>query len=296
MEQFLDIVRFVWTWFLGVVEAAHVGAVVQAIILIIAGLFLARLARLAINRSLTKTLSAQQLMLLRRGVAYTIFILFFISALRELGFDFGVLLGAAGIVTVAVGFASQTSVSNLISGLFLVMERAVVVGDIIKVNGNTGEVLSVDLLSTKLRTFDNLLIRIPNESMVKAEITSYSRFPLRRVDLQIGVAYKEDIKKVHELLTEVADKNPLALIDPAPLIISQGFGESSVNYQFSVWGLAANYLELRNSLQEDVKVIFDEHGIEIPFPHRSLHVGALTTPFPVQVEAKEAQKESGEKA
>jgi hypothetical protein len=103
--------------------------------------------------------------------------------MRQLGFDFTVLLGAAGIVTVAIGFASQTSASNLISGLFLVWRRRSGIGDIVTVDGVTGEVLSVDLLSTKLRTFDNLQVRIPNETMVKARITTLNRFPLRRVDL-----------------------------------------------------------------------------------------------------------------
>lgn len=263
-------------------KLAHYIPLLRAVLLIVGGLVLARLARFAVQRTFTG-LTAQYRLLLGRGVTYTLFLLFLISALRELGFDFNVLLGAAGIVTLAVGFASQTSVSNIISGLFLVVERSVEVGDVITVNGRTGEVLTVDLLSTKLRTFDNLLVRIPNEAMVKAEIVNLNRFPIRRIDVQIGVAYKENLRKVKELLLKVADVNPLCLEEPSPLIIAQGFGDSSINFQFSVWATKENFLDLRNSIHEDIKRAFDEAGIEIPFPHLSLYSGSETQPLAIRL-------------
>jgi len=226
---------------------------------------------------------AQRTMILRRVSFYGIAGLFAASALMELGFDLGVLLGAAGILTVALGFASQTSASNVISGLFLLGERPFSVGDVIRVNGTTGEVLSVDLLSVKLRTFDNLFVRIPNETMIKSEVTNLRRFPIRRVDLQVGVAYKEDLREVREVLMDVADRNPLCLEEPMPLIIFQGYGDSSINHQFSVWASTDNFLELRNSIPLEIKEAFDERGIEIPFPHRTLYTGAETDPFPVKI-------------
>ena len=221
-------------------------------------------------------------MILRRASLYGITGLFAASALMELGFDLSVLLGAAGILTVAIGFASQTSASNVISGLFLLGERPFAVGDIIRVNGTVGEVLSVDLLSVKLRTFDNLFVRIPNETMIKSEVTNLRRFPIRRVDLQIGVAYKEDLRRVREVLMEVAARNPLCLEEPAPLIIFQGYGDSSINHQFSVWAKTEHFLDLRNSIPVEIKEAFDAHNIEIPFPHRTLYTGSETEPFPVQ--------------
>ncbi|CAN5898782.1 mechanosensitive ion channel family protein [soil metagenome] len=286
-------------WLTGVWQLEALGSFLKATILVVGGFVLARLARVGVVRTFAKTLSRQQLMLLRRAASYTILGLFFVSALRELGFDFGVLLGAAGIVTLAVGFASQTSVSNLISGLFVVLERAVEVGDVITIDGVTGEVLSIDLLSTKLRTFDNLFVRIPNETMVKTKITNLNRFPLRRVDLSIGVAYKEDLGEVVKLLKEVAFKNKLCLDEPEPVFIAQGFGDSSVDYQFSVWAKTENYLALRNSMQLDIKKAFDAAGIELPFPHRSLYAGSATEPFPVRVVAGETTQrvtETGENA
>ena len=124
------------------------------------------------------------------------------------------------------------------------------------------------LLSTKIRTFDNLLVRIPNETMIKTDITNYNRFPIRRIDTQIGVSYEQDLKHVKNTLQRIALDNPLSLDEPAPIIIAQGFGESSINFQFSVWGARENYLALRNSIQQDIKEIFEQEGINIPYPHR----------------------------
>ncbi len=172
--------------------------------------------------------------------------------MRELGFNFGVLLGAAGIVTLAIGFASQTSVSNVISGLFMILERSVGVGDVIKVGSTTGEVIAIDLLSTKLRTFDNLLVRIPNETMIKAEITTLTRFPIRRSRRRIGVAYKDDLQQVEQVLLAVADRNPLSLQEPQPLLIARGFGESSIDYLLGVRVKRENFLELRNQIYREI--------------------------------------------
>jgi len=257
--------------------------VTRALILIVVGLVVARLGAALANKLAQKRLDKHQLMLLRRGVFYALLVLFVLSALREVGFNLSVLLGAAGIVSVAVGFASQTSASNLISGLFLVGERPFSVGDVIRVGNTDGEVLSIDLLSVKLRTFDNLFVRIPNETLIKSEVTTLTRFPIRRYDLLLGVAYKDDLTRVHDILCEVANNNPLCLVDPEPLIIFQGFGESSQDLQFSVWTKRENFVKLKNSLAHEIKQAFDREGVEIPFPHRSLYAGEATQPLPVRV-------------
>ena len=260
----------------------NVWSLVRAIILVIAGVAVAKIISASLTKITGKSVSSHGVMLIKRGSYYLVLMLFLISALRELGFNFGVLLGAAGVLSVAIGFASQTSASNLISGLFLVAERPFGVGDIIQVGTTTGEVLAIDLLSVKLRTFDNLFVRIPNESLIKTEVTTLTRFPIRRFDILVGVAYKEDLKRVHAVLDSVADRNPLCLEEPKPLYIFKGFGESSLDIQFSVWARRENFLELKNSIQEEIKDAFDEHGIEIPFPHRTLYTGSKTEPFPIE--------------
>jgi small-conductance mechanosensitive channel len=167
------------------------------------------------------------------------------------------------------------------------------VGDVIRVGSTTGEVLSIDLLSAKLRTFDNLYVRIPNETMLKSEVTTLTKFPIRRLDLQIGVAYKENIEHVREVLSSVADKNPLSLEDPKPVFIFQGFGDSALNVQFSVWVKREKFIELKNSIQYEIKLAFDQNNIEIPFPHMTLYAGSVTEPFPIRmVPSPSAQPET----
>lgn len=255
----------------------------KAILIVLAGIIIARLITGSIIKLLKKKLDPHEIQLLRRGLFYGIIVLFLLSALNQIGLNLSVVLGAAGILSVAIGFASQTSASNLISGLFLLAERPFSVGDVIKVGSTAGEVLSIDLLSLKLRTFDNLYVRIPNESLIKSEVTTLTKFPIRRFDMQVSVAYKEDLNKVRDVLFEVAHDNPLCLEEPKPLFIFQGFGASSLDIQLSVWTKKENFLELRNTIYLGVKAAFDDAQIEIPFPHTTLYTGSATDPFPVSI-------------
>ena len=276
MEQLWTIIQDVFTH-------PQLGTWVEATVKVLLGIVLGRLAGTGVVRIFGDKADAHQTMLIRRITFYVVLALFVISAVHTLGADLGVILGAAGILTVAIGFASQTSVSNLISGLFLLGEKPFAVGEVIKVGNTTGEVLSIDLLSVKLRTFDNLFVRLPNETMIKSEITNLRRFPIRRLDLQVGVAYKEDMRAVRKVLLAVADANPLCLEEPRPLIIFQGFQDSALGFQLSAWTRSDNFLELRSALPTEIKEAFDADGIEIPFPHRTLYTGEVTKPFPIQV-------------
>jgi small-conductance mechanosensitive channel len=274
-----------WTDLVEFFQGTRIDAIIRALLTIAIGLLIAKLLSGGLVKLFQRQTDAHESMLLRRFSFYFVSAIFVISALVELGFNFSVLLGAAGILTIALGFASQTSASNLISGLFLLGEKAFVVGDVIRIGTTTGEVLSVDLLSVKLRTFDNLFVRIANENLIKSEIINLTRFPIRRIDMQIGVAYKEDLKTVFEILEKVADDNPMCLDEPRPMIIFQGYGDSSLNMQFSVWTSVPNFIKARTALYLEIKKTFDEHGIEIPFPHRTLYTGSETLPFKVQVVA-----------
>lgn len=271
-----------WIEILDVLQSDYMLSLVEATVKVVVGLILARVTSRGVPR-LFKQLDANQEILLERGIYYGILALFIASALQDLGFNLGILLGAAGILTVAIGFASQTSASNVISGLFLLGEKPFKVGDMILIDGTRGEVVSIDLLSVKLRTFDNLFVRIPNETVIKSEVTNIKRYPIRRYDMQVGVAYKEDMNKVRKVLLEVADRNPMCLEEPKPLIMFQGFEDSAQALQFSVWVRTENFLEFRGTIATEVKAAFDEAGIEIPFPHRSLYTGSITDPFPIQL-------------
>jgi small-conductance mechanosensitive channel len=258
-------------------------SLVRALATLVVGVLVARVVSRGVARIAAKRLEPHHVALTRRGIFWSLIALAGVSVLRELGFDLGVFLGAAGVLTVALGFASQTSASNLISGLFLIIERPFVVGDVIRVDATTGEVLSIDLLSCKLRTFDNLFVRLPNETLVKSQITNLTHFPIRRVDVMVPVAYREEIGRVREVLERVAENNPLSLEEPAPVFIFDGFGDSSVNLQFSVWAERTKYLDLKFTIQQDIQRAFSEEGIEIPFPQRTITAGRDGVPIPVSV-------------
>lgn len=258
-------------------------SIMRAIIMVGAGLLLASLGGRLTQRLLSARLAPQTLQLTRRAVFYGVLALFIASAMRELGFSLAVIMGAAGILTVAIGFASQTTASNLISGLFLIGERSFEIGDFIQVGETTGEVLSIDALSVKLRTLNNVFIRIPNETLIKSEVTTITRYPIRRYDLMLGVAYKEDLDHVREVLMAVAENIPACLDEPEPIMYFLGFGESELQLQFSVWSRREDFLKFRSAVATAVKRALDDAGIEIPFPHRSLYAGEATRPFPVTV-------------
>lgn len=263
----MDLIERFWADFLASEQAMNV---VEALVIIVVG---TTLAVYLPRRLAVKSFQPQQRLLVHRLVRYAIVALTLTGTLRALGVSLGVLLGTAGVLTVALGFAAQTSASNLISGLFLMVERPFVIGDVIQVGSTTGEVVSIDLLSVRLRTFDNLQVRIPNESMLKSEVTNLTHYPVRRYDMTVGVAYKQDLSEVERVLRQVADNNPLCLQEPKPLFLVLGYGQSAVDLQFSFWSTRENFIQVRNTMHDEVLRAFATHGIEIPFPHRTLTAG-----------------------
>lgn len=266
----------------------HQAQIWICVLLLVIGLPLFQLFGYLIRKGLKNKLTDQAVMLLSKGVVYTGSLIIVLMVLQHAGVKLGTLLGAAGIAGVAIGFASQTSLSNLISGIFLVWERPFQVGDALQTGSDMGIVYSIDLLSIQLRTYDNKLIRIPNESLIKNAFTNITRFPIRRMDIPIGVAYKEDVERVMDILREVADQNRYCLDEPEPVIIFKGFGDSALEILFAPWFAKTDYVALRNSILIDVKRRFDAEGIEIPFPHRTLYTGAVTDPFPIRLVPSDA--------
>lgn len=264
-------------------EGIDVISALRALAMVVVGVPLLLVVSKGARRWASLRVSPQVGLISGKAVFYVGAATLVVTTMIELGFSLTPLLGAAGVVGIALGFASQTSVSNIIAGLFLIAEQPFVVDDIVQVGEVTGRVLSVDTMSVKLRTFDNKFVRIPNETLVKSTVTNITRFPIRRLDVRVGVAYREDPAKVREVLLEVADQNPKALMEPEPLVIFEGFGDSSLNMLFAIWTTRENWLDLKNSIQEELKARFDDEGIEIPFPHRSLYVGSESDAFPIRL-------------
>ncbi|MBX2802619.1 MAG: mechanosensitive ion channel [Myxococcales bacterium] len=241
-----------------------------ALAILVFGWVLARIVAGSVSRVVGARVSAQAGMVTRLVVYYTLLALVVALALGRLGFDVSVLLGAAGILTVAIGFAAQTSASNLISGVFLIGERPFVVGDIIRIGQTEGEVMSMDPMSVKLRTYDNVLVRMPNESLLKSEIVNLTHFPIRRVDVQLRVEHDVDVSHVRRVLGRVADEHPLCLDEPRPEVWFKEFELDGMWLQFSLWTATPNFFALRNHVRDRVMAALVEEGIGLATPVRTV--------------------------
>ncbi len=244
---------------------------IRVILMLAIGLPVISFITRVIRRIVKEKLSLQSELIVTRAIKYSLVTLLLVMVLNEFGFKISALLGAAGILGVAVGFASQTSVSNIISGFFLISEKPFQIGDVIEVEEITGIVDSIDLLSVKLKTYDNRYVRIPNETMIKTGVINMTRFPIRRAQTMLRVSYKEDIGKVLEILSDIAENLPGANEERAPLILLDSLSESSVNISFGVWTDTSNVFNMKTQMILAVKKRFEEEGIEIPWPQIEIH-------------------------
>jgi small-conductance mechanosensitive channel len=238
--------------------------ILMSVVVVGLGVIVGRYLSLWTVRLIANRVSYHQEVLIKQILFFVVFSLFVLTALQNLGFEFNILLGATGIITVAVGFASQTSIANLVSGLFLLMEKPFSIGDTITIHEITGEILSIDILSVKLKTADNTLVRVPNETLIKTHFINLSHFPIRRLDFKLAIDYEDDMDAVKKLLLHVAKENPLCLADPKAAINFLDFHNTGISIQFSVWTLQKNYFDLKNSLAEEIKKSFWENKIKAP--------------------------------
>ncbi len=266
--------------------------IIIALIILVVGFLIIQGLIFIVKKFLPQTWSRQRKMIVTRVIQYSgyIFLFFILISELDLTHKLTTIFGAAGVIGIIIGFASQTSIGNIISGFFLVSEKSFELGDVIKIGDKSGVVYSIDLLSIKIKTFDNLLLRIPNQTVISSEVTNVTRFPIRRLDFEVSVAYKEDLRKVKTILESVAKGNPLSLDEPEPLIVFKNFGDSGINILLGIWFEKTNYLAVKNSIFLEIKEAFDAEGIEIPFPHVSIYTGEATKPFPLTVEKKKQTK------
>ncbi|MFA5535315.1 MAG: mechanosensitive ion channel family protein [Mariniphaga sp.] len=256
---------------------------IRILIILAVGIAITYTIAYLVKKVLPVKWSRQRKMIINRVIQYTGFVIVFLIIISELEINLAPIFGAAGIIGLVVGVASQTSFGNIISGFFLISEKSFEIGDVIRLGDKTGTVFSIDLLSIKIRTFDNLLIRLPNQMVISTELINLTRFPIRRMDILISVAYKEDLGKVKRILDQIARQNPLCLDEPVPVIIFQNFGTSGIEILLGIWVEKSNFLTVKNTVFQEIKQAFDQEGIEIPFPHVSLYAGENTQPIPVLV-------------
>lgn len=224
-----------------------------------------RLIAKAIRKVPEEKLPAQRTAVIIRFLKYIFYIIVVLYVLGLLGINLKAIWGAAGIAGVAIGFAAQTSVSNLISGLFVLTEGSIHVGDTIIVGNVTGIVDEVKLLSIRVHTFDNQMVRIPNSTIINSNLTNNSYHDKRRLTLNVGVDYSTDMKLALETLKKAPELCPTVLKDPAPAVWFDGFADSSINLVVAVWFKPADFLQTKNDLYIAIKKVLDEANISIPF-------------------------------
>ena len=203
-----------------------------------------------------------------------------VLALDILGINVMPFVAGAGVLGIAVGFAAKDTLSNLIAGILLIIDRPFEMGDRIEVwsapagSATWGDVIDIGLRATKIRTTDNIIIVIPNNEIMKRDIVNYTLIStMIRVRVNIGVSYETPIEKAKELLLAVAASADWVSKEPPPKVVVRSFGESSVDLQLRVWiNDARKRMDTISYITDRTKTEFDAHGIEIPYPKRDIHV------------------------
>lgn len=248
--------------------------IVQFIVILMVFYLLAivagKAARKATSRSknLSSLLSEFLVLSARRLV---LFIGFFVG-LSALEINVGPVLAVVGAAGFVIAFALQNSLSNFASGILMLIYRPFDTGDFVNVAGTPGKVESMNLLSTQLRTPDNQLVIVPNNSVWGDVITNVTGITQRRVDLVFGVGYSDDIDKTQSILEEIVNGHELVLKEPAAVVKLHELADSSVNFVCRPWVKPEHYWDVYWDITREVKRRFDAEGVSIPFPQRDVHI------------------------
>jgi small-conductance mechanosensitive channel len=208
-------------------------------------------------------------------IANVVLVVGVLIVLENTGIHLGALAVFAGAVGVGVGFGLQNIASNFISGLVILAERPITIGDRVEVAGITGQVQQIRARSTVIRTNDNIMMIVPNTKFIDSPVTNWTYGDSRvRFRIPVGVAYGSDIGKVREALLAVGRENPNTLKDPAPSVFLEKFGDNAIDFQLVVWSseMSARPSRYRSDLNFAIEQKFREAGIEIAFPQRDLHI------------------------
>jgi len=244
-----------------------------------AAVWLSRIIRYLLDEDVLPRLELQ------RGVAdlvsaltrYSLLGLGTLIALGAAGIELTQLAFVAGALGVGIGFGLQNIVSNFVAGLVLLFERPIQAGDIIELENLFGEVRRIGVRSSTVRTFQGAEVIVPNASLITTNVVNWTLSDrLRRMEINVGVAYGSDPTRVKEILIEVAKSHPEVLAEPAPLALFEGFGESSLDFSIRCWtGAFDRFLAIRSDIRTGIHAALLDAGITIPFPQRDLHIKSV---------------------
>lgn len=224
-----------------------------------------KLARKSIRSISEEKLAGHHAFLLQKMVKYIFWVIVLMYVLSQFGVKLSAIWGAAGIAGVAIGFAAQTSMSNLISGLFVLSEKAMKVGDFVVAGGVSGTVDSIGLLSIRIHTPDNQMVRIPNSTVINSNFQNNNYFATRRFTFTLSVPYSADMESVLAAVKTVPALCPTVLSDPAPSAWYDGFAESGIILVLAVWFKPKDLIQVKNEVYIAIKKVLDERNISIPF-------------------------------
>ncbi|MGA1866623.1 MAG: mechanosensitive ion channel family protein [Thermoplasmatota archaeon] len=251
-----------------------VAEIIIAILVFILGIFAIKII-VGIFKKVLKRGKMPELMadFLGKFVSAILYIMLFLFALGFLGVRIdGVFIGLSAAIGLILAFGMQDTLNNIFAGIWLATLRPINIDEVVEVNGMKGKVAGLSVLVTELLTPDNTYITLPNSQVWGSPIKNDTRMPTRRVDVDVGIAYKEDIQKALTIAMNMLKGNKMVLGDPAPDVVVSGLADSSVNLQLRAWTKTDNYWTLRGWMTKTIKDVYGKEGIEIPFPQMDVHM------------------------
>ncbi len=258
------------------ISIKYIPNIVIAALILVMFFYFAKSVKHAAKRVLPKIFESRSVIDLLETFSFVLINVFgLFAALEVLGLEKTVtsILAGAGVIGIALGFAFQEIASNFVSGVFISIKEPYKIGDIVEIDDFVGEVTGIELRTTHVTTFQGLEIHIPNKDMFTKPVTNYTSTPKRRIDLQVGVSYEDDLELVEEVTKNAIKGIPNLIENMDPEVFFHEFGDSSINLTVRVWIKYFNekaYLESRHHAVILIKQSFDKHGITIPFPIRTI--------------------------
>jgi small-conductance mechanosensitive channel len=246
---------------------------IVAVLIYLAALLASKILTLQLRRRFKDKINKENMELLAKALSYGIMIIAIVWILPTIGIEPSGLIVAGGIVALAIGFAGQSIIGNLISGIFLMGERPIKIGDLVEISGNLGFVEDIHIISTSIRTLEGNFIRIPNETVFNSSITNYTSTPVRRFEYVVGIRYADDAVKAIQVIKDIINAHPLALVNPAPHVYVENLGDNSVDIMVRIWSPSTEWFGVKMELLWKIKIAIEEAGIEIPFPQRVVWFG-----------------------